>query len=182
MKRSPHDERRGSAFVVSLLGVLAVIAGCARNPVSARPEFTVISAAEERRIGAEQAAQLVRTIGLVDNPAGLGTDVQEVGRRLASKSPRQDVTYTFAVLDMVEPNAGLSVGVSAHDGVFDGETFRHPDLDFAVRMPAQWKAANSRQAVLAVAADHAAMILLALASAGAKVTSRWPDLFASAHG
>jgi len=63
-----------------------------------------MSAAEERRIGAEQAAEVARTIGLVDDPR-LGTYVQEVGRRLAARSPRRDVTYTFAVVDMAEPNA-----------------------------------------------------------------------------
>src|SRR5882724_12002823 len=87
-----------------LLTVLALLGACARNPVSGRPELTLMSAAEERRIGAEQAAEVARTIGLVDDPK-LGTYVQEVGRRLAARSPRRDVTYTFAVVDMAEPNA-----------------------------------------------------------------------------
>src|SRR5437899_11578725 len=84
--------------------VLALLGACARNPVSGRPELTLLSAAEERRIGAEQAAEVARTIGLVDDPR-LATYVQEVGRRLSARSPRRDVTYTFAVVDMAEPNA-----------------------------------------------------------------------------
>src|SRR5438034_11425618 len=87
-----------------LLSVLALLGARTRNPVSGRPELTIISAAEERRIGAEQAAEVARTIGLVDDPK-LGTYVQEVGQRLAARSPRRDVTYTFAVVDMAEPNA-----------------------------------------------------------------------------
>src|SRR5216110_3142734 len=87
-----------------VLAVLALLGACTRNPVSGRPELTLMSAAEERRIGAEQAAEVARTIGLVDDPR-LGTYVQEVGRRLAARSPRRDVTYTFAVVDMAEPNA-----------------------------------------------------------------------------
>src|SRR3989442_7230373 len=87
-----------------LLAVLALLGACTRNPVSGRPELTIMSAAEERRIGAEQATEVARTIGFVDDPR-LGTYVQEVGRRLAARSPRRDVTYTFAVLDMAEPNA-----------------------------------------------------------------------------
>ena len=319
-----------------LLAVLTLLGACTRNPVSGRPELTVMSAAEERRIGAEQAAEVARTIGLVDDPR-LGTYVQEVGRRLAARSPRRDVTYTFAVVDMAEPNAfalpggeifvsrgllvlansedeltgvlgheighvaarhaarrvtraaplalvtalgagitglvspavggllgsvgelansallapysrdqereadrvgqeilagagydpaalstflhtlereealhrdqarawsffathpptpervattareaahltraasapiaasdadflahldGLSVGPSAHDGVFEGATFRHPDLGFAVRLPAGWKAANGRSAIGAVAPDGGAIVLL----------------------
>jgi len=87
-----------------LLAVLPLLGACTRNPVSGRPELTIMSAAEERRIGAEQAAEVARTIGLVDDPK-LGTYVQEVGQRLAARSPRRDVTYTFAVVDMAEPNA-----------------------------------------------------------------------------
>src|SRR6266478_2994858 len=245
-----------------LLAVLALLGACTRNPVSGRPELTVMSAAEERRIGAEQAAEVARTIGLVDDPR-LGPYVQEVGRRLAARSPRRDVTYTFAVVDMAEPNAsalpapysrdqereadrvgqeiaagagydpaafstflhtlereealhhdqarawsfftthpptpervattareaahltraasapiaasdadflahldGLPVGPSARDGVFEGETFRHPDLGFAVRLPAGWKTANGRSAIGAVAPDGGAIVLLDGATTG----------------
>ena len=63
----------------AVLTVLALLGACTRNPVSGRPELTVMSAATERRIGAEQAAEVARTIGLVDDPK-LGTYVQEVGR------------------------------------------------------------------------------------------------------
>src|SRR5262249_49268087 len=87
-----------------VLGVLAVTAACTRNPVSGHPEFTIMSTAETRRLGAEQAAKVSRTIGLVDD-AGLGTYVRDVGARLADRSPRRDVTYTFSVLDLAEPNA-----------------------------------------------------------------------------
>src|SRR6266446_3514127 len=87
-----------------LLAVLALLGACTRNPVSGRSELTVMSAAEERRIGAEQAAEVARAIGLVDDPR-LGPYVQEVGQRVAARSPRRDVRYTFAVVDMAEPNA-----------------------------------------------------------------------------
>src|SRR5437016_6140587 len=212
-----------------VLAVLALLGACTRNPVRRRPELTLMSAAEERRIGAEQAAEVARTIGLVDDPR-LGTYVQELGRWLAARSPRRDVSYTFAVVDMAEPNAfalpggeifvsrgllvlanfedelagvlgheighvaarhaarrvthaasapiaasdadflahldGLPVGASARDGVFEGETFRHPDLGFAVRLPAGWKAGNGRSAIGAVAPDGGAMVLLDGATTG----------------
>src|SRR6266516_4228631 len=79
----------------ALLAVPALLGACTLNPVSGRPELTIMSAAEERRIGAEQAAEVARTIGLVDDPK-LGTYVQEVGQRLAARSPRRDVADTGA--------------------------------------------------------------------------------------
>src|SRR5436309_2532570 len=325
-----------------VLAALPLLGACTRNPVSGRPELTVMSAAEERRIGAEQAAEVARTIGLVDEPR-LGTYVREGGRRLAARSPRSHVTSTSAVVDLAEPNAfappggevsvsrrllvlansedelagvlgheighvaarhaarrvtraaplalitalgagviglvspavggllggvgelansallapysrdqereadrvgqeivagagydpaafstflhtlereealhrdqarawsffathpptpervattaqeaahltraasapiaasdadflahldGLSVGPFAHDGVFEGETFRHADLGFAVRLPAGWKAANGRSAIGAVAPDSGAIVLLDGATTG----------------
>src|SRR5439155_9755374 len=61
---------------------------------------------------------------------------------------------------------GLPVGASARDGVFEGETFRHPDLGFAVRLPAGWKAGNGRSAIGAVAPDGGAIVLLDGATTG----------------
>ncbi len=330
------DGKTGAAMTRRVLAVLLLLDACTINPVSGRLELTLMSAAEERRIGAEQAAEVARTIGLVDDP-GLVTYVQEVGRRIAARSPRRDVTYTFAVVDMTDPNAfslpggevfvsrgllvlansedelagvlgheighvaarhaarrvtraaplalvtalgagvtglvlpavggllggvgelanaallapysreqereadrvgqeiaaaagydpaalsiflhtlerdealhrdqprawsffathpptpervattareaghltraasapiarsdgdflahldGLTVGDSARDGVFEGTTFRHPDLDFAIRLPAGWKTANGRSAIGAVAPDGRAIVLL----------------------
>src|SRR5229473_8591065 len=100
--RASDDRNAGLMSRRVLLAVLPLLGACARNPVSGRPELTVISAAEERRIGAEQAAEVARTIGLVDDPR-LGTYVQEVGRRLAARSPRRDVTYTFSVVAVSVP-------------------------------------------------------------------------------
>lgn len=55
---------------------------------------------------------------------------------------------------------GLVVGTSAAEGVFQGERFIHPDLDFGVRFPDGWTTLNTHVAVAGVNAMHDAQILL----------------------
>lgn len=95
----PH---RRAALAVVVPSVL--LAGCATNPVSRRPEITLVSEAKERELGAAEAKRVSDTMGLVEDPA-LTTYVRAVGERLARVSPRADVPYTFAVVDAAEPNA-----------------------------------------------------------------------------
>ncbi len=51
-------------------------------------------------------------------------------------------------LDHIE---GLAVGATGDQGVFRGELFLHPDLEFALRFPVGWLTQNSPQAVAAIA-------------------------------
>ena len=93
-------------MVESLLAVCvaALAGGCAVNPVSGRTEMAVLSAAEERKLGDEEAEKVEAGMGLVSDPA-LGAYIQAVGDRVAKQSPRQDVTYTFKIVNQPEPNA-----------------------------------------------------------------------------
>ncbi len=85
-------------------GALLVLAGCAVNPVTHRPEFVVISSEQERAIGAEQETQFLAEVGSSDHVATTSW-VEALGARLAVHSPRQDVTYRFHVVDLEVPNA-----------------------------------------------------------------------------
>ena len=89
-----------------LLGVClaTVVAGCAVNPVSGRSEVAVISAEKERELGDEEARKVEASMGLVTDPA-LVAYVQAVGARVAKQSPRQDISYTFQIVNQPEPNA-----------------------------------------------------------------------------
>src|SRR5215510_24884 len=93
---------RRSLFACALGAVL--VPACARNPVSGRPEFVVMSRATEAKLGAEAAGDVKRQMGMVDDPA-LVAYVRTVGDRLAAQSPRRDVAYTFDVVDQPGPNA-----------------------------------------------------------------------------
>ena len=84
--------------------LVAVAAGCAINPVSGRREMAVISVEKERELGAEEARKVEASMGLVADPELLAY-VQAVGERVAKQSPRQDVSYTFQIVNQPEPNA-----------------------------------------------------------------------------
>jgi predicted Zn-dependent protease len=98
---------RSRALRAALLPLLPLALGaCATavNPVTGRPELTTMSPQQEVVLGQKAAAEVEREIGLVRTPKLVGY-VQAIGKQLAVASPRQDVTYHFAVADMPEANA-----------------------------------------------------------------------------
>lgn len=66
--------------------------------------MVLVSAETERRIGREEAKNVEATMGIAEH-ARARAYVRAIGRRLAVHSPRQDVEYTFDVVDTPEPNA-----------------------------------------------------------------------------
>ena len=62
-----------------------VAAGCALNPVSGRPEVMLVSRAQERKLGEDEARRVAASMGLVDAPA-LTAYVSAVGHRLAEQA------------------------------------------------------------------------------------------------
>lgn len=89
-------------LAVFLSGTLA--AGCAINPATGLPIFTLVSAGTEQELGKEAAEQVAQSMGLTDDPK-LKAYVEAIGQRLAEQSPRKDVPYEFHVVEMQEPNA-----------------------------------------------------------------------------
>lgn len=89
-----------SILLPAFLGTTA----CSVNPVSQRPELTLMTVEQEKQIGAEEAKKVEQQMGLLDDPA-LTDYLNVLGQRLAKESPRQDVTHHFYVADMPEPNA-----------------------------------------------------------------------------
>lgn len=104
---APRRSRPAARVARALLAALALGASaCATavNPVTGRTELTTMSPQQEAALGQQAAAQVEREIGLVRDPKLVGY-VEGLGARLAARSPRQDVTYRFAVADMPEANA-----------------------------------------------------------------------------
>lgn len=66
---------------------------------------------------------------------------------------------------------GLVLGSPARAGVFLGERFVHPDLDFAITFPRGWMHENSPAAVLAQPEDQSALLALQVAAEGSDPTA-----------
>lgn len=100
MKFPPNPTSR--IFAAAL--ALAILQACAVNPVSGDREFVLVSETQEIEMGAQGAASVNQSVGLVDDP-GLQSYVQGLGMDLAGDSERPDLPWSFAVLEDPMPNA-----------------------------------------------------------------------------
>lgn len=106
MSRVPQSARRSFPGACLLLAALAILlAGCAGNPAIGRHQLSLISPAEEARIGARQNPEVVLTFGGVHGDPELAAYVDRIGQRLAAQTGRPDIPFTFTVLDTELVNA-----------------------------------------------------------------------------
>lgn len=101
-------KRALSTGPVLLLGLLS-LTSCSTNPVTGKSDLTFMSEAEEIRIGQQMHPQILAQYGVYDD-AKLQAYVNEVGQRMAAKSHRSHLKYTFTVLDSDEVNAFATPG------------------------------------------------------------------------
>jgi predicted Zn-dependent protease len=92
-----------SALSSILLGCL-LAAACAINPATGKRQLVLISEQQELAIGRENDKAVSAEMGLYDD-AGLQAYVQDLGARLASRSERPDLDWTFRVVDDPVVNA-----------------------------------------------------------------------------
>ena len=93
-----------AAFALAATGVLAVLGGCATNPVTGGTDIVTMSEAQEIELGRKMHPQILQQYGRFDDEQ-LQQYVSEVGQRIAAKSHRSNLQYTFTVLDGDEVNA-----------------------------------------------------------------------------
>jgi predicted Zn-dependent protease len=92
-------------LLVLLTSLIALqIAACAVNPVSGSSELTLLSEADELRLGSENDAAVRQQYGVYAD-ARLQAYVQQVGERIAANSHRPQLQYSFTVLDSPDVNA-----------------------------------------------------------------------------
>lgn len=92
-------------FPLGLLVLLAVGAsGCATNPATGKSQLNFYSEAQEIAMGREADAEITAQLGLVDDPALQGY-VSELGKKLAARSERPGLPWTFKVIDDPVVNA-----------------------------------------------------------------------------
>jgi len=88
-------------FLCSWLGLLS---GCATNPVTGKTDVVTISESQEVEIGRKMHPQILQQYGRYADE-GLQGYVNDIGQRIAAKSHRPGLQYTFTVLDSEEVNA-----------------------------------------------------------------------------
>ncbi|MGM0593590.1 MAG: M48 family metalloprotease [Pseudomonadota bacterium] len=91
-------------WLLPLVAVLTLLAGCSVNPVSGKQEFVMMSEAEELALGRKEHPNILEQYGDYSD-AELQAYVEQVGQRLARNSHRSDIDYTFTLLDSMEVNA-----------------------------------------------------------------------------
>ncbi len=99
MNPAPHLLR----LLVPVLLFLG-LTSCATNPVSGQPDLVFLTEAQEVSLGRSNDPKIRQQYGVYNDPE-LQAYVQRVGDRLAKKSHRPTLKYTFTVLDSEEVNA-----------------------------------------------------------------------------
>jgi predicted Zn-dependent protease len=86
--------------------VLSIIwlAGCAVNAATGERHLSLISESQEIQMGKESDQQIVASMGLYNDP-DVQKYVENVGMRLASRSERPNLPWTFRVIDDPVVNA-----------------------------------------------------------------------------
>lgn len=81
-----------------------VLLSCATNPATGRPNLVMMSESREMEIGREEHEKVMASMRVMQE--GPVTEyVREVGQRVANASHRDDLDYTFTVIDSPEINA-----------------------------------------------------------------------------
>ena len=89
--------------LVALLSLL-VLADCATNPVTGRPEVVLLSEAQEIQMGKEAAPQIAASMGIYQDDE-LQRYVEAIGKRMAAASERPHLPWEFHVIDDSAINA-----------------------------------------------------------------------------
>lgn len=90
--------------LLGFVAAAALVAGCATNPVTQQPEFTVVNEQMEIQMGRQAHTEVIHEFGTYSDPA-LERYVSDLGLNLASVSHRKDLPYQFTVLDSPIINA-----------------------------------------------------------------------------
>ena len=89
---------------IPILTATVVLAACATNPVSGHSEVSLMSKADEVKIGQQMHTQVLQQMGQYDD-AALQDYVQFVGSKLAKQSHRPELDWHFTVVDTDDVNA-----------------------------------------------------------------------------
>lgn len=90
--------------LIALVASLALVA-CATNPATGRTELNFYSEEAEINLGRQANEEILREFYVYDEKPELNELVDTIGRRIAEKSPRPNLPWTFTLLDTPMVNA-----------------------------------------------------------------------------
>lgn len=90
-----------------LLLLLGMLAGCAVNPVTGRNELALMQVTPEQEIelGKKSFGQAMQTMGGIYPDDSVNAYIDRVGQRVARRSHRPELNYSFKVVNDSSPNA-----------------------------------------------------------------------------
>ena len=92
-----------------VLVLMLSLASCATNPVSGRPDFMLVSEADEIKMGGQTDVQVTKEYGLYSDPR-LSAYINAMGQRMGKQSHRPQLDWHFKVLDASVVNAFAAPG------------------------------------------------------------------------
>src|SRR3954447_19840808 len=96
---------KGMRGVVAGLALALLAAwGCSTNPATGRPQLALISEQQEVQLGRDYDQRIQRLLGVYPDPR-LQEYVDRIGQKLAAGAERQDLAWTFRVVDDPVVNA-----------------------------------------------------------------------------
>ena len=93
-----------SKVAALLAAYMFLLVSCARNPVTGKKEFMLMSVAQEKALGASYDPQVVSQFGVYDD-AKMQAFIMEKGKKMAGISHRPGLDYQFRVVDSPVVNA-----------------------------------------------------------------------------
>ncbi|MEB4593458.1 M48 family metalloprotease [Candidatus Thiothrix sp. Deng01] len=88
----------------NLLVGSAMLVGCAANPVTGKSELALMSESEEMQAGQQANQEVLQQTPAYRDPT-LQAYVSRIGQMMAAQSPRQNLRFSFTVLDDPAVNA-----------------------------------------------------------------------------
>jgi predicted Zn-dependent protease len=90
--------------VFFILIAFLLLNSCAKNPVTGKNDFMLMSKGQEVAMGQQSDPDIVAFFGVVENPA-LQKFINEKGQEMVSISHRKDLKYEFKIVDSPVVNA-----------------------------------------------------------------------------
>ncbi|TDI31665.1 MAG: peptidase M48 [Acidobacteria bacterium] len=96
--------KRETFLTTALLLPALLATACALNPATGRRQISLIGESQEIRMGTEADREISADMGIYQDPA-LAKAVADMGKRLAAGSERQDLPWSFKIVDEPVVNA-----------------------------------------------------------------------------